>query len=65
MYKNSQDIKKLIQLQNGKLTQEQYLDIYEHSLILNKVYYDECAEYVFELTFKDDSESILCDVVVE
>ena len=62
---NSQEVLNLVFAQNGILTQEQYLNIYDHSPTLQSVFYDEEAEYQFELIFSDKEESILCNVIVE
>ena len=60
----TQEILDLIFSQNGILTQEQYLNIYDNIPTLKSVYYDEDEDYQFELVFIDKEESILCNVIV-
>lgn len=54
----------LVTSQNGKLTQDQYLCIFEHSPNLVTVFYDENGEYEFELVFDDIEDTVFCNVVV-
>lgn len=61
----SQEVLDLIFSQNGFLTQEQYLNIYDHSPTLECVFINEGAEYEYELVFNDKFEPILCNVVLE
>lgn len=58
------EVLELVLSQNGTLTQDQYLDIYDNSPTLQVVYYDEDGEFAFELVFTDKQESILCNVIV-
>ena len=55
----------LVTSQNGKLTQDQYLCIFEHSPNLVTVFYDENGEYEFELVFDDIEDTVFCNVVVQ
>lgn len=61
---NTQEILELVLSQNGTLTQEQYIDIYDNSPTLQSVYYNEIGDYQFELIFKDKVEPVLCNVTV-
>lgn len=60
----TQEILDLVFSQNGNLTQEQYLNIYDNTPTLKTVFYEEDNEYQFELVFTDKGEPILCNVVV-
>ena len=59
----TEDVLNLVFSQNGELTQEQYLEIYDNSPTLSCVYLNEGSEYEYELVFEDKAESILCNVV--
>jgi hypothetical protein len=61
----SQEILELVLFQNGFLTQEQYIDIYDNSPTLECVFINENSEYEYELIFSDKYEPILCNVVLE
>lgn len=61
---NTQEILELVLSQNGMLTQEQYIDIYDNSPTLQSVYYNEIGDYQFELIFNDKVEPVLCNVTV-
>ena len=54
----------LVSSQGGKLTQDQYLCIFEYSPNLVTVFYDENGEYEFELVFDDIEDTVFCNVVV-
>ena len=62
---NSQEVLNLVLSQNGTLTQEQYINIYDNSPTLSGVFINENNEYEYELVFSDKEESILCNVIVE
>lgn len=61
---NSQEVLNLVFSQNGVLTQEQYINIYDNSPTLTTVFLNEGEEYPYELVFNDKEESILCNVIL-
>ena len=61
---NSQEVLNLVLSQNGVLTQEQYINIYDNSPTLTTVFLNEGEEYLYELVFNDKEESILCNVIL-
>ena len=61
---NANEVLNLVMSQNGMLTQEQYLDIYDNSPTLASVFLNEDEEYKFELVFNDKEEPILCNVTL-
>ena len=60
---SSSEVLDLVFSQNGVLTQEQYIDIYDHSPTLSCVFLNDEGKYEYELVFEDKKESILCNVV--
>ena len=60
---SSLEVLNLVFSQNGVLTQEQYMDIYDNSPTLSCVFLNEGEKYEYELVFEDKKESILCNVV--
>lgn len=62
---NANEVLNLVMSQNGILTQEQYIDIYDYSPTLTSVFLNEDEEYKFELLFSDKEEPILCNVILE
>ena len=61
---NANEVLNLVMSQNGILTQEQYIDIYDNSSTLTSVFLNEDEEYKFELVFNDKVEPILCNVIL-
>ena len=61
---SSSEVLDLVFSQNGVLTQEQYIDIYDHSPTLSCVFLNEVEEYEYELVFSDKIEPILCNVIL-
>ena len=61
---SSLEVLNLVFSQNGVLTQEQYLDIYDHSPTLTSVFLNDGGEYEYELMFSDKTEPILCNVIL-
>ena len=61
---NANEVLNLVMSQNGMLTQEQYIDIYDNSPTLASVFLNEDEEYKFELVFNDKVEPILCNVTL-
>lgn len=61
---NSKDVLNLVLSQNGVLTQDQYIDIYDNSPTLTTVFLNEGEEYPYELVFNDKKESVLCNVIL-
>lgn len=60
---SSLEVLNLVFSQNGVLTQEQYMDIYDNSPTLSCVFLNDEETYEYELVFEDKKESILCNVV--
>lgn len=57
------EIINLINSQQGKLTKEQYNQIYDYSPQLKTVFYDEKIGYKYQLIFDDKVEPVLFNLI--